>query len=124
MHSESLSAFCGFPVEIAKPDLGAPPPEPLDGPPPLSAVPPPVAVDDEDEDVWLLEVLELLTLATPGVLLPPPQPAMNKPTTTSAATETSARGPAPRRWRAVTVSAGRIVGGSFASASAGIGGKE
>jgi len=122
MHSESLSACCGFPVAIAKPDLGAPRPDPLDGPPLLSAEPPPFAVDDEEE--WLLEVVEVLMLATLGLLPPPPQPATSKPTTTSAATEASARGPVPKRRRFVAGLAGRIVDGSLGSTSAGIAGKE
>ena len=123
MHSESLSAFCGFPVWIAKPELGAPRPDPVDGPPVLSAVPPRLCVVDDAEE-WLLVVLEVLTLATPGLLAPPPQPPTTIATATTAATDARARGEAPRRRRSVKASAGRIAHEPFASTLAGIGGKK
>jgi hypothetical protein len=120
MHSESLSACCGFPVAIANPDLGAPAPDPFEGLPPLSAVPPPPFEVVDDEEECTLEVVELLMFATPGLLPPPPQPAISKPTVISAATDAMARGPAPTRWRFVTVAAGRIAAGCFLSTVAGI----
>jgi hypothetical protein len=108
MHSESWSAFCGFPVWIAKFERCPLGPDPVEGAPPLSGVPPsPLAVDeDEEEDEWLLEVVEVLTLATPGLLPPPPQPPTSRPTATSATATIGAR----RRQRGsrclVTVTAG------------------
>src|ERR1700722_6511462 len=113
MHSESLSAFCGFPVWIAKFECWPLGGDPVEGPAPLSGVPPlPFVVDDEA--VWPAEVVEVLTFATPGLLAPAPQPATRVPITSTDATEPRPRGPGPRRWRSVTASAGRIVGDSFA----------
>src|SRR6516165_7720501 len=106
MHSESLSAFCGLEVWIAKRTWGPPPPlpEPDDGSPPPSAVLslPSWAVEAEDE--WLLEVLVVVTFATPGLGEPPPQPATRMPAATSAASAVTGCRIARRRRRSVTVS--------------------
>jgi hypothetical protein len=72
---------------------------------PTDLTPPPLGLDEDD---WLPDVLELEMLATP-MLEPPPQPAMRTATPTSTTGAASARKPPRSRWRALTVSAGRMV---------------
>jgi hypothetical protein len=81
------------------------------GAPPNDLTPLALGLDDDDRRP---DVLEPEMLATPR-LEPPPQPAMSTAAPTSTTRAARARGGPRSRWRALTVSAGRMVNGSFAA---------
>jgi hypothetical protein len=78
--------------------------------PPSDLTPPPLGLDEDDR---LPDLPALEMLATPR--LEPPQPAIRTAMPTSTTRAARPRGSSRRRWRALTVSAGRMVNGSFAS---------
>jgi hypothetical protein len=122
MHSESFSARCGLPVAIEKPEWGALP-APLEGEPPLSAGPPLPSPSLADEEACVREVVVVVTLAMPGLLALPPQPAARMLTTTASVTAPNAREAAAGRRGSVTAGVARIVAGSLRRGSF-LGGKE
>src|SRR5665213_3738884 len=101
MHLENLSCVTSAPARCA--GLGAPP----------TNLTPPLLLD-LDEDAWRAVVLGPGMLATVR-LEPPPQPAMRTATAASTTRAARAHRPARSAWRALTVSVGRMVNGSFAS---------
>lgn len=99
MHLENNRLATSAPARCA--GLAATPTKPTPAPP------------DLDEETWRPDVLEPEMLTTLK-LEPPPQPAM-RAATASTTRAARAREPPRRRWRALTVSAARMLDRFFAS---------